>query len=511
MSGAASGSPRQFKRLFLRGFAWTFTQSAGGFLVQAVTLVVLSRLLTPAEFGTVAIAMAAVGVVSLIVELGVGPALIQQRVLNERHIGSAVWISMGLATLLMIICQLIADPVARYLGIGEHVSVLRFLTLIIFLAPLKMIPSSLARREFKMRLFAAVNLIADIFGYAAVAITLALLGFGFWSIAIAQVCNLAMTLVLLLWAERGAMSLRPGRQEARDVLSFGTYFSIARVANYAAMRFDRAMVGSLLGVEAAGHYQRVQNVLQLVGPLAAAPLDAIMFPLLSRLHDDAGRLRRSYRATTAVAGILAMPASILMAVAAPVLIPFVLGPQWDAVVLPAQIMSGMLFFRANDSITGTLLRSVGRVKERAVSQVLFAILSLSSIYVLKDFGLPGIAAGLLCVTALNFLAMSFLIRHVTTMSVADNFAPLLPGVLGACAFALLAGAFYATLGTALFTTWWMVGYVITGSAAYVCLLALLPASWFPGDVADLRATLLRKLREQLGSKPPAAQLDTIAN
>src|SRR5688572_4173740 len=151
MSVAASRSPRQFKRLFLRGFAWTFTQSAGGFLVQAVTLVVLSRLLAPAEFGVVAIAISAVGVVSLIVELGVGPALIQQRDLNDRHIGSAIWISMGLATLLMIICQLIAAPVAHYLGIGEHVSVLRFLTVIIFLAPLQMIPSSLARRAFKMR------------------------------------------------------------------------------------------------------------------------------------------------------------------------------------------------------------------------------------------------------------------------------------------------------------------------------------------------------------------------
>lgn len=509
MTAPASGTQPNLKRVFTRGFAWAFTQSVGGLLIQAATLMVLSRILTPADFGIVAIAVSAVGVISLLVELGVGPSLIQQRELKRRHVGSALCISLGLGVVLMVACQALAAPAAHLLGMDDNVAVLRFMALIIALQPLITILSSLARRDFKMRTVATAELVAGTFGYSVIAVGLALLGYGYWSLAIAQISQLVINLLLLLWAERRRVTLRPGMSEAKDVLAFGTFFSIGRLANYMAQKFDRAMIGTFLGAEAAGNYQRILNMLQIIGPLAAGPLDAIMFPLLSRLQDDAGRLRRSYRATTAVAAMLTMPASLMMCVSAPVLVPLVLGSQWDAVVLPAQIMAATLFFRTNDSITATLVRSVGRVKERAVLQILYAVLSLGSIYVLRGFGLPGIALGLLAVTVLNFVLMSFLVRRVTTMSVMDNFTPLIPAAVATSCLSLVAGGFYAALDDALFTYVWMAVFLGSGGVIYLFVLLMLPDSWLPTDVANLRAALLQRVGMRIGFHRTAIQLDTV--
>ena len=482
-----------FKQKFIHGFRWTFVRSVGGMLVRAATLVVLSRLLTPADFGVVAIAVSMIGSTCLLVELGVGPALIQRRELTYRHVGSAICVSLVMATLLIGLLQLFTPPLVDWLGIAPQENVFRFLTLMLLLQPLATILSSIARRNLEMKHAAAADLSGAVFGYSAVGITMALLGFGYWALATAQLAQFATSLAMLLVSQRRKLSLRVGLTEARDVLAFGASFSVGRIANYAAQKFDRALIGLQLGVEAAGNYQRTINMLQVVGPFFAGPLDAVMFPLLSRIQDDASKLRRGYRATTAVAALLTMPASVLLCVSAPVLVPLVLGPQWFDVVLPTQIMAGVLFFRTNDSITDTLTRSVGRVKERAALQVGYATLSLGSICILKDFGLPGITAGLLAVTVLNFVIMSFLVRRVTSMTLADNFLPLLPAVIVAATLALAGLGFYLVLGHSFFTLGWMASYLFTSALIYGALIGILPASLFPEDLAALRGSVRQRI------------------
>jgi lipopolysaccharide exporter len=489
-TGSSPSKELPFRQLLMRGFAWALGQSVGGMLVQLVTLVVLSRLLTPSEFGIVAIVVSLLGVLTLIVELGVGPALIQRSSITSRHIGSALWLSLSLAIALLAVMQLFAHPLAAWLGISDQVTALRALTSIVLLQPVVTILSAVARRDLQMREAATADLIGTALGYSLVGIALALLDFGIWALVTAQIAQLSLTLLILAWYQRRKLSFRIGLQETKDVLSFGAYFSVGRLANYAAQKFDRALVGMLLGPEAAGYYQRALNMLQLVGPFLSGPLDAVLFPLLSRIQDDAARLRRSYRASTAVAAMLTMPMSVLLCVSAPVLVPLVLGSQWHGVVLPAQILSGLLFFRTNDSITATLVRATGRVKGRAALQVLYAILSLGSIWVLQDFGLQGIAAGLLCVTILNFVLMSFLVRRVTSMTFADNFTPLIPGVLIALSLVLLSAGSYLLLGRALFTLPWMSLHLAVSGLVYLCLAMYLPASLLPDEVVSLRSAVL---------------------
>jgi PST family polysaccharide transporter len=480
------------RQLLMRGFAWAFGQSVGGLLVQLITLVVLSRLLTPSEFGIVAIVVSLLGGLTLVVELGVGPALIQRSSITSRHIGSAIWLSMSLAIALLVALQLFAHPLAVWLGIGDQVTALRVLTSIVLLHPLVTILSALTRRDLRMREAATADLIGTTLGYSLVSIVLALLGFGLWALVSAQIAGLGLTLLILAYYQRRKLSLRFGIQETRDVLSFGAYFSVGRVANYAAQRFDRALIGALLGPEAAGYYQRALNMLQLVGPFLSGPLENVMFPLLSRIQDDTARLRRSYRASTAAAAMVTMPVSVLLCISAPVLVPLVLGSQWHGVVLPAQIMSGVLFFRTNDSITATLMRATGRVKARAALQVLYAVLSLGSIWVLQDFRLEGIAVGLLCATIINFVLQSFLVRRVASMTMADNFTPLIPGALIALVLGLLAAGSYLLLGGALFTLPWMGLHLVVSGLAYLGLAAFLPASLLTAELASLRSAVLEK-------------------
>src|ERR1044072_4698819 len=101
MSNESTRQP-SLRQLLVRGFAWAFGQSVGGLVIQLVTLMVLSRLLAPSEFGIVAIVVSSLGALTLVVELGVGPALIQRSSITSRHIGSALWLSLSLAVILIV-------------------------------------------------------------------------------------------------------------------------------------------------------------------------------------------------------------------------------------------------------------------------------------------------------------------------------------------------------------------------------------------------------------------------
>jgi len=132
-------------------------------------------------------------------------------------------------------------------------------------------------------------------------------------------------------------------------------------------------------------------------------------------------------------------------------------------------------------------------------------LSLGSIWALQDFGLEGITVGLLCTTILNFVLMSFLVRRVTSMTMADNFTPLIPGALIALVLGLLVAGSYLLLGRALFTLPWMTLHLAVSGLVYLLLVAFLPASLMPAEVASLRATALKKAarRVRIGRVPKA--------
>ena len=136
--------------------------------------------------------------------------------------------------------------------------------------------------------------------------------------------------------------------------------------------------------------------------------------------------------------------------------------------------------------------------------MLYAAASLGSIFLLQDYGLPGIAAGLLGVTVLNFIIMSFLVRRVTAMTLADNFTPLIPGFVVGASLAAIAGTFYWALGPELFSIRWMALYVAASALAYALLVACLPSALFPAEIASIRATFQQKLWNAIRPWRPAA-------
>ncbi len=398
----------------LTGMLWAAYGRLAYHGLNLVVLAVLARLLAPHDFGVVSAALVVIGLSSIVSQIGVGPALVQRRDLERRHLATGFTAAMGTALLLGLVIWLAAPIAASFFRIDGVVPVLRVLAWTFPLQGLGTVSRALLLRELRFNRLAHVDVLAYGLGYGAVGITGALLGWGVWALVAGQMAQSVLRAVILLLMQR---PVRPGFEWRAflELLDFGGGFTIARLANYVAVQGDNLLTGRYLGAAALGYYGRAYALMS--GPAYAfgAVLDQVLFPAMAKVQDDAARLAAAYRRAVALVALLVMPASAALILMAPEFVRVVLGARWAPAVAPFQVLGLGMLFRTSYKLSDTIARSTGAVYRRAWRQILYAALVLFGVWVGQHWGVVGVAWGALGALTVNFLLMAHLSLAVSGM------------------------------------------------------------------------------------------------
>ena len=160
------------------GMAWTAWGSGATAGLKLLVLVLLTRLLTPADFGVVGAALIVIGFSLAFSQLGIGAALVQRPVLEPGHISTAFLASTGFGFIVAVLVWLLAQPIAGFFRIDELAPVVRVLATLFPIYGGSAVAENLAQRDMRFRLLANTDVIAYGVGYGLVGVVLALLGFG---------------------------------------------------------------------------------------------------------------------------------------------------------------------------------------------------------------------------------------------------------------------------------------------------------------------------------------------
>jgi PST family polysaccharide transporter len=180
---------------------------------------------------------------------------------------------------------------------------------------------------------------------------------------------------------------------ARRLLGFGSAYSVAQLGNWTANNGDNLVVASLLGPAPLGIYARAYQLLVQPANLIGSVADKVLFPTMSRIQDDHVRLSRAYVTANSLIAMLTLPAGVLLFVLAPEVVAILLGPGWEAVVLPLQIFAVVLLPRTAYKISGSLTRATGAVVGGALRQWIYAGLVVVGCAVGSRWGINGVAVG----------------------------------------------------------------------------------------------------------------------
>ena len=395
------------------GFIWMFFGNTFNIFSQLLILGILARLLTPEEFGIIGIILLFVNFSNIFTQMGVGTALVQMKDITSEHISTGYTLSIIFGVLIGLLFYYLAPYIGTFFNLEGLEGPIRFFSFFFPIKSFNGISSSLLQRELRFPALVKANTISYLLGYGLTSITLALLGYGLWSLIYGQLAILIVETVILLIFKKPTFSLKINKTIYKDLLVFGSGYTLDTNFNFFAENSDNIIVGKILGASSLGIYSRAFQFLALPASFFGKIYDKVLFPVLSNKQDDKAKLTSFYVFSISFCLIVLFPVSLLLLFNAELIVRVLLGDQWLDVILPFQVLIVGFCFRFGTRINKSFLKSLGLVYHGALYQFIFAIVMVSSCLLgVHFYGLVGVALGVLFATIFNYVQVSFRIQKL---------------------------------------------------------------------------------------------------
>lgn len=463
-----------------RGGVLVMGSQAAQFVLTIGSVAVLGRLLTPADFGLVAMVIAITGFVGMFKDVGLSLATVQREGITHEQVSTLFWINIAAGFLLAAVTAGLAPAVAWFYREPRLVWVTMAVGATFILSGLAVQHQSLLQRQMRFGVLASINLIAMAAGIAA-AIGAAAVKWGYWALVIQVAVQLAVT-VAGVWT---ACRWRPGRPRrrvgVRPLLAFGGQMTGFSLLNYMARNTDNVLVGWRSGADALGFYSKAYQLLLLPVLQLNVPMSSVALPGLSRLQNDPARFKRYYFTAIGLLVFVGMPVVVFLLVEARGVVGLVMGNQWLPAVAMFRALGAAAFVGTFNVAGGWVYVSLGRPDRQLKWAAISVPLTVASFFIGLPWGAQGVAIGFSISQCALFPFSALYCYRGTFLRVRELF-----GALARPAGAsLVAGIILATVQHEVLhlNAYWEM--VVIGGAIYGVLYAAL---WLmiPGGIAQIR-------------------------
>jgi len=283
-------------------------------------------MLSPDDFGLIAIAMAYIGFIQMLTDQGLGQAIIQREDLQPRHLDTAFTATMTVMLVLTIVGVASAGWWAQLNNSDELRQVIWWLSAIIPLSGLNIMPMAVLRRGMEYKKLGICGNVS-VFAGGATGITMALMGYGAWSLVGQRLVSQALA-VLLYWS---ACTWRPGLRidlnSLRELMGYSLKSLSQSFASFVGVWSAMVVLGLYFGPAAVGLYQVANKLRDVVKSLFAKPMIAVAFPQLSKHQNNYKQLIASMSRLTHASTVMMLPSMAILAVLADRVM-LAIGPQW---------------------------------------------------------------------------------------------------------------------------------------------------------------------------------------
>lgn len=449
------------KRLSVRGGAVTFTSQGIKFLLQLGSTACLARLLTPQDFGLIAMVTAVTGFIMVFKDLGLSTATIQCSSINHNQVSTLFWINIAVSIVLALITIAVAPAIAWFYKEPRLFWLTVALAGAFIFSGLTVQHQALLKRQMRLSVLALIDIISLVAGILT-AVICAFAGMGFWSLVLMQIAT-AVATAAGVWLASGWRPGWPARRSGiRPLLAFGGYLTGFSIVNYFARNFDNILIGRYCGALPLGLYSRSYSMLLFPIGQIVAPMTSVAVPALSRLQNEPQRYRSYYLKAIKLIAYLTMPLIVILGVLSTEVITLILGNQWIGAAPIFRILAVTAFFQPVGSTMGWIYVSLGKGRRYTIWGILSSSLIVTSFLI----GLPWGAIGV----ATSYAVCTLLLTHpLYAFALAQS--PLTPSDVYRCIFRPLCTSCLIGIGMVtariLFPDWnaiWIVLHSLIGAA-----------------------------------------------
>lgn len=401
------------KKELASGVFYTALAKYSGLVISLVVTAILARLLTPDDFGIVAIATLIIAFFGILSDLGIAPAIIQHKQLDERDLDNifsfTIWSGLTVALLFFGSSWLIA----RYYDAPQLALICQALSANLLFAAMNIVPNALIYKAKRFRFVTVRTLFVNgIGGTAAVAAAYA--GAGIYALLVNPIFSSVALLAINLRAYPRTPRLTLGLASLRKIFAFSAYQFGFNVINYFSRSLDKLMIGKHLDLNLLGYYEKSYRLMMLPLQNLTFVISPVMHPVFSEYQHDLPRLSDYYLRVVRLLAFVGFPLSAFLWFAADELILLFFGPQWGPSVPVFRILALSVGVQVILSTSGSIFQAANSTRMLFISGLCSTALTIAGLLVgLFVYGTTEAVAWSVAITfALNFVQCYYLMyRH----------------------------------------------------------------------------------------------------
>lgn len=373
----------------VRGMFWAYGSYVAGRLLVLISTVILARLLIPADFGVVALALTFMVFMDTVRDLGLGQALI---VVPDSRLKAAAqtafWGSVAIGAILSAATGLIAPLAAGFFDEPQLRGLLAVLGLNFLLRSLGATHLALARRalDFRSR---TISETSDAFTRGVVAVTLALAGAGAWSLVLGYLAGTMAALVAIWWRVRWRPRLPPSTAHLREMLAFGGLLTFVDIGQAFAHEIDYLFIGRVLGAAPLGQYTIAFRLPELLIVNLSIVAGVVLFPAYAKLDRD--RLADAFLVSLRYTAVLVLPVAVGLGLLASPIVLTLFGSQWEPAIPVMQVLCIYAVVVTMNVPAGTVYKVTGRAWILIAFTVPYVVMLAAVLAVLTPHGILAVA------------------------------------------------------------------------------------------------------------------------
>ncbi|RSX55924.1 polysaccharide biosynthesis protein [Bifidobacterium dolichotidis] len=400
-------------------------ERAAAQLVAFVVSIVLARLLSPREFGLIAIITVFTSLLAVFVDSGLGTSLIQKKDADELDFSSVFYFNLFACVVLYAALFMSAPLISDFYHMPELTWPVRILGLTLVITGVKSIQQSFVAKNLLFKRFFWATLIGTV-SSAAVGIAMAVMGFGVWALIAQQISNAVIDTAVLWITVRWRPHLCFSWDRLRSLLSMGWKFLTASLIDTAYSNLRDFVIGKRYSSVDLAFFNRGRSLPSFIFSNVNISLNSVLLPVLSRAQDSVDRLRQITRRSLQIGSFFVWPMAVGLAVTAGNIVDLLFGPKWAAAVPYLQIYAFVSATTPIQVANVNAIKAVGRADTFLWLEVCKKIIGTAIVFIALPFGVVAIALSAIVYSAIAFVLNTRMTRRIVNYSCLEQLRDMLP-------------------------------------------------------------------------------------
>lgn len=370
---------------------WVALSQGGRVAIQLGGLIILARLLPPADYGLMAMATVVTNFALLLRDLGTSAAIVQRNDLRTETITTAFWLNISIGVLLALILFVFSSAIAVRFGDGALAPVLCALSIVFPLSSLGAVQQALLERRSIFRTLARIEILSSGVGLS-LAIVAAIIGAGVYSFVIQAVVTAGLSCIQLWIASGWRPQTRPSLKELQGLINFSGNLTLFNFINYFSRNADGMIVGRYLGAASLGVYSMAYRLMLFPVQNFTWVATRALYPVMSRQQNSPEVIAELYLRTIRLISLVTAPLMAGLVVLREPFVLMVFGPDWSKVPEVLTWMGPTGFIQSIVSSYGTIFMARGRTNIMVALGLFSTFTTVIAFYIGVEYGVVGVAA-----------------------------------------------------------------------------------------------------------------------